>query len=105
MLPQEGTPSEIERVFAEMGQQRPDAVLVLGEGDLYAHRRLIAQLAEKNRLLAMCLYRDYVDARGLMAHTVISRSCSGAWPMTCTKPSTGANRARSRFISPPSSSS
>ena len=36
MLPQEGTPSEIERVFATMKQQRPDAVLVSGEGDLYA---------------------------------------------------------------------
>src|SRR5262249_12824800 len=35
MLPQKGTPSEIERVFAEMEQQRPDAVLVSGEGDLY----------------------------------------------------------------------
>src|SRR6266702_4764034 len=32
MLPQQGTPSEIERVFAEMGQHRPDAVLVSGEG-------------------------------------------------------------------------
>jgi putative ABC transport system substrate-binding protein len=31
MLPQQGTPSEIERVFAEMGQQRPDAVLVSGD--------------------------------------------------------------------------
>jgi hypothetical protein len=40
MLPQQGTPSEIERVFAAMEQQRPDAVLVSGEGDLYAHRRL-----------------------------------------------------------------
>src|ERR1700716_1554791 len=70
MLPQEGTPSEIERVFAEMGQQRPDAVLVSGEGDLYAHRRLIAELAEKNRLPAMCPYRDYVDAGGLMDYTV-----------------------------------
>src|SRR3977135_2864458 len=70
MLPQKGTPSEIERVFAEMGQQRPDAVLVSGEGDLYAHRRLIAELAEKNRLPAMCPYRDYVDAGGLMAYTV-----------------------------------
>ena len=70
MLPQEGTPSEIERVFAAMGQQRPDAVLVSGEGDLYAHRRLIAELAEKNRLPAMCPYRDYVDAGGLMAYTV-----------------------------------
>src|SRR6202163_864578 len=70
MLPQAGTPPEIERVFAEMGQQRPDAVLVSGEGDLYAHRRLIAELAEKNRLPAMCPYRDYVDAGGLMAYTV-----------------------------------
>ena len=66
MLPREGTPAEIERVFAEMGQQRPDAVLVSGEGDLYANRRLIAELAEKNRLPAMCPYRDYVDAGGLM---------------------------------------
>jgi putative ABC transport system substrate-binding protein len=70
MLPQTGTPSEIERVFAAMAQQRPDAVLVSGEGDLYAHRRLIAELAEKYRLPAMCPYRDYVDAGGLMAYTV-----------------------------------
>ena len=70
MLPQKGTPSEIERVFAAMEQQRPDVVLVSGEGDLYAHRRLIAELAEKNRLPAMCPYRDYVEAGGLMAYTV-----------------------------------
>jgi putative ABC transport system substrate-binding protein len=70
MLPQNGTPSEIERVFAAMEQQRPDAVLVSGEGDLYANRRLIAELAEKNRLPAMCPYRDYVEAGGLMAYAV-----------------------------------
>jgi putative ABC transport system substrate-binding protein len=70
MLPQAGTPTEIERVFAEMGQHRPDAVLVSGEGDLYAHRQLIAELTQKNRLPAMCPYRDYVDAGGLMAYTV-----------------------------------
>src|SRR5256885_2123168 len=70
MLPQEGTPSEIERVFAEMGQQRPDAVLITGEGDLYAHRQLIAELAQKNRLPAICPYRDYVDAGVLMGYTV-----------------------------------
>jgi putative ABC transport system substrate-binding protein len=69
-LPQQGTPAEIERVFAAMGQQRPDAVLVSGEGDLYANRALIAELALKNRLPAMCPYRDYVDAGGLMAYTV-----------------------------------
>src|SRR4051812_17239292 len=50
MLPQTGTPAEIERVFAAIAEQRPDAVLVSGEGDLYANRRLIAELAEKNRL-------------------------------------------------------
>jgi putative ABC transport system substrate-binding protein len=70
MLPQKGTPSEIERVFAAMEQQRPDAVLVSGEGDLYAHRQLIVELAEKYRLPAMCPYRDYVEAGGLMAYTV-----------------------------------
>ena len=64
MLPEKGTPSEIERVFAAMEQQRPDAVLVSGEGDLYANRQLIAELAEKNRLPVMCPYRDYVEAGG-----------------------------------------
>ena len=69
-LPQQGTPSEIERVFAAMKQQGPDAVLVSGEGDLYAHRRLIAELAQKNRLPMMSPYRDYVEAGGLMAYAV-----------------------------------
>src|SRR4030088_1467343 len=105
MLPQEGTPSEIERVFAEMGQQRPDAVLVSGEGDLYAHRGLIAELAEKNRLPAMCPYRDYVDAGGLMAYTVDLAELLRRMADDVHQSSTGPNRATSRFISPPSSSS
>jgi putative ABC transport system substrate-binding protein len=70
MFPQHGTPSEIERVFDVMAQQRPDAVLVSGEGDLYAHRRLIVELAEKKRLPTMCPYRDHVEAGGLMAYAV-----------------------------------
>src|SRR6478752_1359300 len=70
MLPEAGTPPEIERVFAEMGQQRPDAVVISGEGDLYAHRQLIAELARKNRLATICPYRDYVDAGVLMGYTV-----------------------------------
>ena len=44
--------------------------MVSGEGDLYAHRQLIAELAEKNRLPVMCPYRDYVEAGGLMAYAV-----------------------------------
>jgi putative tryptophan/tyrosine transport system substrate-binding protein len=70
MLPEKGTPAEIERVFAAMEKHRPDAVLISGEGDLYAHRQLIAELAQKKRLPAMCPYRDYVEAGGLMAYTV-----------------------------------
>jgi putative tryptophan/tyrosine transport system substrate-binding protein len=69
-LPQEGNSSEIERAFAAIEQQRPDAVLVSGEGDLYAHRRLIAELAEKKRLPMMCPYRDYVEAGALMGYAV-----------------------------------
>jgi len=70
MVPNAGTPTEIERVFAAMAQQKPDAVLVSGEGDLYAHRQLIVELAEKNHLPTMCPYRDHVDDGGLMAYTV-----------------------------------
>jgi putative ABC transport system substrate-binding protein len=70
MLPQKGTRSDIEGVFTAMKQQRADAVLVSGEGDLYAHRQLIAELAEKHRLPAMCPYRDYVESGGLMAYAV-----------------------------------
>jgi putative ABC transport system substrate-binding protein len=44
--------------------------LVSGEGDLYAHRQLIAELAGKHRLPAMYPYRDYVEAGGLMAYAV-----------------------------------
>src|SRR3954469_6879162 len=70
MLPSAGTPAEIERVFAEMAGQRLGAVLITGEGDLYANRQLIAELARNYRMPTMCPYRDYVDAGGLMAYTV-----------------------------------
>lgn len=69
-LPQEGNPSDIERAFAAIEQQRPDAVLVSGEGDLYAHRQLIAELAQKKRLPIMCPYFDYVEAGALMGYAV-----------------------------------
>jgi putative ABC transport system substrate-binding protein len=70
ILPQNGTESEMERVFAEMAQQRPDALLISGEGDLYANRKLISELARKYRLPAISPYRDFVDAGGLLGYTV-----------------------------------
>jgi ABC transporter substrate binding protein len=69
-LPEKGTPLEIERAFAEIEQQRPDALLVSGEGDLYANRQLIAELSVKKRLPAMCPYRDHVEAGALMGYAV-----------------------------------
>jgi ABC-type uncharacterized transport system substrate-binding protein len=54
----------------DVADQRPDALLVSGEGDLYAHRQLIVELAEKHRLPAIYPYRDHVDGGGLMAYTV-----------------------------------
>jgi putative tryptophan/tyrosine transport system substrate-binding protein len=69
-LPEKGTPSEIERAFAEIEQQRPDALLVSGEGDLYANRQLVAELSVKKRLPAMCPYRDHVEAGALMGYAV-----------------------------------
>jgi putative ABC transport system substrate-binding protein len=69
-FPEGGKASDIEHAFATLEQQRPDAVLVSGEGDLYAQRQLIAELAEKKRLPTMCPYSDYVEAGALMAYAV-----------------------------------
>jgi putative ABC transport system substrate-binding protein len=69
-LPEKGTPSEIERAFAAIEKQRPDALLVSGEGDLYANRQLIAELSVEKRLPAMCPYRDHVEAGALMGYSV-----------------------------------
>lgn len=68
IFPREGTPAEFERVFAEMAYHRPDAVLVSGEGDQYAHRQLIVELAAKNRLPAMYPIGGYAEVGGLMAY-------------------------------------
>ena len=68
MLLQELSPAEVQRVFAEVAQDRPDAIIVNGRADLTAHRELIIELANKSRLPAMYAWRDYVEAGGLMAY-------------------------------------
>ena len=68
MLLQESSPAEVQRVFAEVAQDRPDAIIVPGRADLTAHRELIIELANKSRLPAMYAWRDYVEAGGLMAY-------------------------------------
>jgi putative ABC transport system substrate-binding protein len=68
MLLQESTPSEYQRVFAEIPKDRPDAMIVSGISETFPYRQLIAELAEKSRLPAMYPFRDYVEAGGLMAY-------------------------------------
>jgi putative ABC transport system substrate-binding protein len=68
MLLQESTPSEYQRVFAEIAQQRPDGILVSDIGDLFPYRQLIVELIEKSRLPAIYGNREYVEAGGLMAY-------------------------------------
>ena len=65
---QESTPSEIQGTFAEIAQEKPDAIMVSDIGDLIPYRRLIVELAERSRLPAMYPWREYVKAGGLMAY-------------------------------------
>ena len=71
MLLQQSTPSEYQRVFAEIARERPDGILVSDIGDLISHRDLIVELVEKNRFPAMYPWREYVEAGGLMAYEVM----------------------------------
>jgi putative tryptophan/tyrosine transport system substrate-binding protein len=65
---QEVTATELRRAFAEIAQERPDAIMVHGIGDLFAHLQLIVELVEESRLPAMYEWREYVEAGGLMAY-------------------------------------
>jgi putative ABC transport system substrate-binding protein len=68
MLLQKSTPSEYQRVFAEIAPERPDAIIVSDISDLFPYRQLIVELVANSRLPAMYGYRDYVEAGGLMAY-------------------------------------
>ena len=67
MYPSEATAAGIERSFAALAEQRPDAVLI-GAGALAAHSLLIVNLAERYRLPAMYGLRGPAEAGGLMAY-------------------------------------
>jgi putative ABC transport system substrate-binding protein len=68
----EGTLQETEyrRVFEAMAQEHADALYVSGEPENFFNRRLIVELAEKNRLPTIYPYREYVEVGGLLAYGV-----------------------------------
>jgi putative ABC transport system substrate-binding protein len=61
---QESTPSEYQRVFSEIEQERPDAIIVSTDGAFIPYRQLIVELAEKSRLPAMYGSRYYPEVGG-----------------------------------------
>ena len=65
---QELTPSGVQNAFAEIEQNRPDAMVVDSIGDLFPFSQIIVELAEKSRVPAMYPWRDYMEAGGLMAY-------------------------------------
>jgi putative ABC transport system substrate-binding protein len=67
----EGTLQETEyrRFFEVMARERADSLIVGAEAESFVYRRLIVELAEKNRLPAIYAAREYVEAGGLMAYS------------------------------------
>jgi len=61
--------TEYRRFFEVMAQERADSLVVGGEAESWVYRRLIVELAEKNRLPAIYPFRDYVEAGGLLAYS------------------------------------
>jgi len=61
---------EYLRVFAALAQEGVDGLLVADEPENIAYRRLIAELATKGRLPTIFLYRQYVEAGGLMSYGI-----------------------------------
>ena len=59
--------AQLQRAFADMAQQKLDAVMVDEGGSFLARRTAIAELAEKYRLPVIYPYRDYVEQGGLIA--------------------------------------
>jgi putative tryptophan/tyrosine transport system substrate-binding protein len=68
MLLQQSTPSEYQRVFAEIAQARPGAILVSDISELVPYRQLIVELVGKSQLPAMYPFRLYVEVGGLMSY-------------------------------------
>jgi putative ABC transport system substrate-binding protein len=61
---------EFRRAFAAIAQERVDVMMVGFANQFMPSRRLIVELAEKNRLPVIYPYRVYMDAGGLVAYAV-----------------------------------
>jgi hypothetical protein len=69
VLIRDSSPPEIERGFAELGHNRPDALLLGPEPALGRNARLITGLAQQSRLPAIYPYPVYAEHGGLITYT------------------------------------
>ncbi len=61
-------PADIDRAFSDMTRARAGALTVLPSAMLFTERRRLVDLAAKNRLPAVYVQREVVDAGGLMSY-------------------------------------
>ena len=59
---------ELDNAFTAIASARPDALTVIADRSLLAHRKQIVEFAAVKRLPCMYPYREYVDAGGLMSY-------------------------------------
>ena len=62
-------PKDVETAFRAASRERADAVLVLSNQVLISHRRVVVDLAVKNRLPTIYSRPEYVEDGGLMSYT------------------------------------
>jgi putative ABC transport system substrate-binding protein len=64
---------DFDNAFRAAKTERAGALIVLQSALTNAHRKLIMDLAVKNRLPTMCTQKEYVEAGGLMSYGVDTR--------------------------------
>jgi putative ABC transport system substrate-binding protein len=79
------TAAELEGAFVTMARARAQAVLVLGTAIFLAERQRVAELAIKHRLPTMSIFKDNVEAGGLMSYSPTTTISTGAAPSTSTR--------------------
>jgi ABC-type uncharacterized transport system substrate-binding protein len=61
-------PADFDRAFADMTRARAEALTVLASTRFFNERRRLVDLAAQNRLPAVYVAKEFVDAGGLMAY-------------------------------------
>ena len=69
ILPFEASgPERLADALTAAAQQRPDALVVLGDPMFFANRRPLLEAAARHRIPAIWEWREFVEAGGLMAY-------------------------------------